>query len=45
MSETTPSPLNNVIRIDDERIRTHLDWVAHSLDLRAKSNPRSAHIY
>jgi hypothetical protein len=23
----TPSPLNNVITIDDERIRSRLDWV------------------
>ena len=27
MTETTPSPLNNVITIDDERIKTHLDRV------------------
>src|SRR5260370_38849783 len=27
MTETTPSPLNNVIRIDDERIKSHLDRV------------------
>ena len=27
MTETTPSPLNNVITIDDERIRNHLDRV------------------
>jgi putative transposase len=27
MNETTPSPLNNVITIDDERITNHLDWV------------------
>ena len=25
MTETTPSPLNNVITIDDERIKNHLD--------------------
>src|SRR5262245_12391627 len=27
MTETTPSPLNNVITIDDERIKNHLDRV------------------
>src|SRR5437763_4946624 len=27
MSDDTPSPLNNVITIDDERIRNHLDGV------------------
>jgi transposase-like protein len=27
MTETTPSPLNNVITIDDERIRNHLDRI------------------
>ena len=27
MTETTPSPLNNVITIDDERIKSHLDRV------------------
>src|SRR5438034_1065785 len=27
MTETTPSPLNNVITIDDERIKSHLDSV------------------
>ena len=27
MAETTPSPLNNVITIDDERIKSHLDRV------------------
>jgi hypothetical protein len=27
MSETTPSPLGNVITIDDERIKDHLDRV------------------
>jgi putative transposase len=25
MNETTPSPLDNVITIDDERIKNHLD--------------------
>jgi len=25
MSDDTPSPLNNVITIDDERIKSHLD--------------------
>ena len=25
MTEITPSPLNNVISIDDERIKNHLD--------------------
>ena len=27
MTETTSSPLNNVITIDDERIKSHLDRV------------------
>src|SRR5262245_62067224 len=27
MTETTPSPLNNVITIDDERIKNHLDRI------------------
>ena len=27
MNETTPSPLGNVIKIDDERIKNHLDRV------------------
>jgi hypothetical protein len=27
MTETTPSPLNNVITIDDDRIKSHLDRV------------------
>jgi hypothetical protein len=27
MTETTPSPLNNVIAIDDERIKKYLDRV------------------
>jgi hypothetical protein len=27
MNETTPSPLNNVITMDDERIKNHLDRV------------------
>ena len=27
MTEITPSPLNNVISIDDERIKNHLDRV------------------
>ena len=27
MTEITPSPLNNVITIDDERIKSHLDRV------------------
>jgi hypothetical protein len=27
MTETTPSPLNNVITIGDERIKNHLDRV------------------
>jgi hypothetical protein len=28
MTETTPSPLSNVITIDDERLKSHLDRVA-----------------
>ena len=27
MTETTPRPLNNVITIDDERIKNHLDRI------------------
>ena len=27
MTETTPSPLGNVITIDDERIKNHLDRI------------------
>jgi hypothetical protein len=27
MTETTPSPLGNVITIDDERVKNHLDRV------------------
>jgi putative transposase len=27
MADDTPSPLNNVITIDDERIKNHLDRV------------------
>ena len=27
MTETTPSPLNNIITIDDERIKNHLDRI------------------
>jgi putative transposase len=27
MPDNTPSPLNNVITIDDERIKSHLDRV------------------
>jgi hypothetical protein len=27
MNEDTPSPLNNVITIDDERIKSHVDRV------------------
>ena len=27
MSDDTPSPLNNVITIDDERIKSHLDRI------------------
>ena len=30
MTETTLSPLNNVITIDDERIKNHLDRVVRS---------------
>ncbi len=30
MTETTPSLLNNVITIDDERIKSHLDRVVRS---------------
>jgi hypothetical protein len=30
MTETTPSLLNNVITIDDERIKNHLDRVVRS---------------
>jgi hypothetical protein len=31
MSDDTPSPLNNVITIDDERIKSHLDRVARGI--------------
>ena len=31
MMETTSSPLNNVITIDDERIKNHLDRVVRLL--------------
>ena len=30
MSDDTPSPLNNVITIDDERIKSHLDRVVRA---------------
>jgi hypothetical protein len=30
MTETTPSPLNNVITIDDERIKSHLERVVRA---------------
>ena len=30
MSDDTPSPLNNVITIDDKRIKSHLDRVVRS---------------
>ena len=30
MNETTPSPLGNVITIDDERIKSHLDRVVRA---------------
>ena len=29
MGDDTPSPLNNVITIDDDRIKSHLDRVVH----------------
>jgi hypothetical protein len=32
MNETTPSPLGNVITIDDERIKSHLDRVRGSVE-------------
>src|ERR1700733_1379658 len=31
MNETTPSPLGNVITIDDERIKSHLDRVVRGM--------------
>jgi hypothetical protein len=32
MTDTTPRPLNNVITIDDERIKNHLGRVVRQLD-------------
>jgi putative transposase len=32
MSDDTPSPLNHVIAIDDERIKSHLDRVEETLN-------------
>ena len=32
MTDTTPSPLNNVMTIDDERIKNHLDRVRGSAE-------------
>jgi hypothetical protein len=32
MTETTPSPLGNVITIDEERIKRHLDRVVRGLE-------------
>jgi hypothetical protein len=32
MTETIPSPLNNVITIDDERIKNHLDRIVGSVE-------------
>jgi hypothetical protein len=43
MSDDTPSPLNNVITIDDERIKSHLDRVVRGTaeeTLNALSMPR-----
>jgi hypothetical protein len=34
MTEITPSPLNNVITIDDERIKSHLDRVVRAFHYR-----------
>jgi hypothetical protein len=35
---TTPSLLNNVITIDDERIKNHLDRVRKSLDTTSRNS-------
>ncbi len=32
MTETTPCPLGNVITIDDERIKSHLERIKSHLD-------------
>jgi hypothetical protein len=42
MTENTPSPLGNVISIDDERIKTHLDRVVRGTveeTLNGRTNP------
>ncbi len=36
MSDDTPSPLNNVITIDDERIKSHLDRVVRGTVCRPR---------
>ena len=41
MTEITPSPLNNVISIDDERIKNHLDRVVRgSVEETLKNSSR-----
>jgi hypothetical protein len=52
MTETTPSPLGNVITIDDERIKNHLDRVVRgSVEetlnalLHPSSNPNTLAYY
>ena len=43
MTETTPSPLGNVITIDDERIKSYLDRVVRgSVELPAARAARQA---
>ena len=38
MNETTPCPLGNVITIDDERIKNHLDRVVRGSVEEAKNS-------
>jgi len=41
MTETTPSPLNNVITIDDDRIKNHLERVVRGSVEESSSNSRA----
>ena len=38
MTETTPSPLGNVITIDDDRIKSHLERVVRLVEPFRKRN-------
>ena len=40
MTETTPGPLGNVITIDDERIKSHLDRVVRGSVEETLNTPR-----